>query len=154
MGRVYLGYSSAGRRVVSGVVQWRVRLTAESQGAYGRPVATGGRAFLSDRDALHTLDSRTGAKGWSILVGEGIAESDSPQILGNRGYLSAVDGTLYATKGTYRERAVVAGGLFHFADNDGVVSLERPPARRCGSALYLTVFRGGPALCSVELPSR
>jgi eukaryotic-like serine/threonine-protein kinase len=201
----------------SGVVRWRVRVTEQTEGAYSRPVATGGRLYLADRDILYALDGRTGQPVWNRAIDEGVGESTRPLVADDRIYLPAGDGTLYALNtadGTVAwkaagsgspvlagpvacvstedamvgialddgrtlwrrpaakddERPLLAGGLFHLANNDGVVSLD--PASGTvvravgeddgvidahgldtdGSALYLAVSIGDSALCSLTLP--
>jgi outer membrane protein assembly factor BamB/tRNA A-37 threonylcarbamoyl transferase component Bud32 len=206
--------------IASGVVRWRVRVTAQIAGAHSRPVAAGGRLYLADRDALYALDGRTGQPVWTRTIDEGVGESTSPLVVDDRIYLSAVGGTLHAVNaadGTvdwtaavgsgrpvlagpvacasaadevvgialdsgrtlwrrpissdYGTWPVLAGGLFHLADDSGVVSLEPSsgqPVRAVGeddgvsgahaldtdgNALYLAVYNDGPALCSLTLPN-
>jgi outer membrane protein assembly factor BamB len=83
--------------VASGVVRWRVRLgDGIGYAPHSRPVATGGRLYLADRDALHALDGRTGQVVWSRPVEEGIGEGTAPLVVDDRIYLSAVGAALYA----------------------------------------------------------
>ncbi|WP_214401546.1 serine/threonine-protein kinase [Pseudonocardia lacus] len=178
-GRVYLAdrdtlFALDGR---TGQPVWS-RPIDEGIGESTTPLLADDRVYLSAvDDTLYALGAADGAVVWKAAAGSGgpvfagrvVGTSTAAEVLG----IDIDSGrTLWSRpvntdSGTW---PVLAGGLFHVADDDGVVSLEPSSGTVVravgeadgvrgaenldtdGSALYLAVYNDGPALCSLSLP--
>jgi outer membrane protein assembly factor BamB len=177
-GRLYLAdrdvlYALDGR---TGQPVWN-RAIDQGVGESTSPLVVDDRIYLSAVDGtLYALSAADGPVGWTAAVGSG-----RPVVAGPVACVSSADGlsgiALDSGRTLWRrparrddERPVLAGGLFHVADDEGVVSLDPPSGTVVravgeddgvsdahgldtdGSALYLGVGITDSALCSLTLP--